>query len=313
MLFPSPPSRGSTAGSRPKIMSLITREAIWSEDKDALRQIRKVVFIQEQNVPKELEWDDRDTECWHALVELNGEVVATGRVDTDGKIGRMAVLNEARGQNFGKAVLSQLIKIARREGIAKTYMHAQCHALPFYLKNGFKAIGDVYDEAGIPHQNAEEILEVESLAFSDAVELLAKESCLASHSIYIKLIDLNHPLLTSEEFVQVLKELCLQNTKFKIEILLEKTRPNKRSAEFVRNYQRLTDKISIKRYVASQAKPDRRQYIVVDNKLVAWQPNPDYTDLRILRAADRINYFTDAFRDAFSISERDLSMLKLYI
>ena len=139
-------------------MPLITREAIWSEDKDALREIRRVVFIEEQNVPQELEWDDRDAKCWHTIVFSDAKVVATGRLDTDGKIGRMAVLKEARGQNIGVAVLDQLKSIARREGISQTYMHAQCHALPFYLNNGFEAYGDIYDEAGIAHQNAKEII-----------------------------------------------------------------------------------------------------------------------------------------------------------
>jgi len=73
-------------------MALHVREAFWSKDKDALREIREAVFIEEQNVPKELEWDDRDAECWHALVELDGKTIATGRLDKDGKIGRMAVL-----------------------------------------------------------------------------------------------------------------------------------------------------------------------------------------------------------------------------
>ncbi len=294
-------------------MPLVVREAIWSEDKEFLREIRKVVFIQEQNVPQELEWDDRDTKCWHALVELNGKAVATGRLDTDGKIGRMAVLNEVRGQNLGKAVLSQLIKIARREGIAKTYMHAQCHALPFYLKNGFKAIGDIYDEAGIPHQNAEEILDVESLAFSDAVSILIDSVKNSTKQVFIKLSDLNHPLLCQSAFVTTLKTKALDSSRFEIHILLDKTRPNKRSDEFVRLYQRLSDKISIRSYKTTQSEPDRRQYIVIDNTLVAWQTNPDFSDLRFLRASNRISSFKEGFETAWNNSERDLSLLKLYI
>ncbi|NNM14468.1 MAG: GNAT family N-acetyltransferase [Gammaproteobacteria bacterium] len=139
-------------------MSHIVREAFWHQDKQALRDIRRIVFILGQNVPQELEWDDRDEHCWHVLVFEHDKAIATGRLDTDGKIGRMAVLDAYRGQGVGKLVLTQLIKIARREGIAQTYMHAQCHALPFYLKNGYEAYGDVYDEAGIPHQNARERL-----------------------------------------------------------------------------------------------------------------------------------------------------------
>ncbi len=294
-------------------MSLITREAIWSEDKELLREIRKVVFIQEQNVPKDLEWDDRDTECWHALVELDGKAVATGRLDTDGKIGRMAVLKEFRGQELGKAVLTQLIKIARREGITKTYMHAQCHALPFYLKNGFKAIGDVYDEAGIPHQNAEEILSVESLVFSDAVNMLTNTIGNSTKQVFIKLSDVNHPLLCKRELISSLKSKAIESNRHQINILLEKTRPSKRSDEFVRLYQRLSDKIAIRVYKSNQKEADKRQFIVIDKELVAWQTNPEYSDLRILRDSDRINRFRDDFETAWKNSERDLSLLKLYL
>lgn len=294
-------------------MSLITREAFWSQDKDTLREIRKVVFIQEQNVPQELEWDDRDSECWHALVELDGKPVATGRLDSDGKIGRMAVLKEVRGQGIGLAILNQLKKIARREGINKTYMHAQCHAIDFYLKNGYKAIGDVYDEAGIPHQNAEEVLDVESLVFTDAVTLLIESIEKASNLILIKLNDVNHPLLCHSDFVKTLKTKCVNERRFEIHILLDKTRPNKRCDEFVRGYQRLTDKMSIRTYKTKQSEPDTRQYLIFDNQLVAWQTNPDYSDFRILRATNRISSFKGDFETAWSNSERDLSLLKLYI
>jgi len=294
-------------------MSIIIREAFWSQDKTALREIRKTVFIEEQKVPQELEWDDRDTECWHAIVELNGLAVATGRLDTDGKIGRMAVLREVRGQNFGLAILNQLKKIARREDITKTFMHAQCHALEFYLKNGYKAIGDVYDEAGIPHQNAEEILEVENLVFTDAIKILAASIAETSREILIKFHDLNHPVLCQSEFISVLKSKCLKERHFRVKILLERTRPNKRSDEFVRFYQRLTDKIEIRVYKSKQYEPDRRQFLIVDNTFVAWQPNTDNSNLRILRASNRINSFKDDFENSWNTSERDLSLLKLYI
>lgn len=316
ILFETATRRLSCEGRNPLFgtnMTLITREATWSDDKDTLREIRKVVFIQEQNVPKELEWDDRDTECWHVLIELDGKAVATGRIDTDGKIGRMAVLKEARGQNIGVAVLDQLKSIARREGITKTYMHAQCHAIDFYLKNGYRAIGDVYDEAGIAHQNAEEILYVESLTFTDAVALFIESIENASKHVLIKLTDINHPLLCHSGFVSTLKLKCLNERRLKISILLENTRPNKRSDEFVRHYQRLSDKISIRTYKTKQSEPDRRQFLIVDNQFIAWQTSPDYSDFRILRASNRISSFKGDFETAWSNSERDLSLLKLYI
>jgi len=113
--------------------------------------------------------------------------------------------------------------------------------------------------------------------------------------------------------VQSLKLKCLDSQRLMFSILLEKTRPSKRSDEFVRLYQRLTDKISIRTYQTRRSEPDRRQFILVDNVLVAWQTNPDFSDMRILRASNRINSFKEDFESAWNNSERDLSLLKLYI
>jgi len=294
-------------------MAFTVREATWNNDKEALSHIREIVFIEEQNVPQELEWDDRDSLCWHVLVENNSKPIATGRLDKNGKIGRMAVLKEFRGQRVGLSVLNQLKLIARREGIRKTFLHAQCHAIDFYLKNGYRAIGDIYKEAGISHKNAEELLEIESFAFSDAIAFLCDSVRLANKQLSIKLSDINHPLLCHADFVSTLKNKCLNSRNFSVNILLEKTRPNKRSDEFVRSYQRLTDKISIRIFKVKNPEADKKQFLVIDNNYIAWQTNPDYSDLRILRASNRIKSFQENYAAAWNTSERDLSLLKLYI
>ncbi|HZF26936.1 MAG TPA: GNAT family N-acetyltransferase [Steroidobacteraceae bacterium] len=127
--------------------------ANWLHDPEALQHIRRAVFIVEQQVPESEEWDEADLTCVHALV-LKGkrDAVGTGRLEPTGKIGRLAVLNEYRGLGLGGEILEWLVGQARRQGLESVYLHAQVHALPFYLHHSFVAQGPVFDEAGIAHQ-----------------------------------------------------------------------------------------------------------------------------------------------------------------
>lgn len=124
----------------------------WSEARDTARAIRYAVFVEEQGVPVELEWDDQDEPSWHAVALADdGTPVATGRLLPDGHIGRMAVLASARGTGVGATVLQALMGKAVELGYAELVLNAQTHAAPFYERAGFAASGEPFEEAGIPH------------------------------------------------------------------------------------------------------------------------------------------------------------------
>lgn len=130
-----------------------TRLADWDEDRELIRRIRHAVFVVEQAVDPELEWDGKDAGAVHALAGPSPDsIVATGRLQADGKIGRMAVLPEWRGRGLGDAILARLVEAARLSELAEVYLHAQTHALSFYERHGFVADGPEFDEAGIPHR-----------------------------------------------------------------------------------------------------------------------------------------------------------------
>jgi predicted GNAT family N-acyltransferase len=131
----------------------------WSPDHAALQEIRREVFIHEQNFAESDEWDDDDAVSIHALVTLNREPVGTGRLNPGGKIGRIAVKAGLRGRGFGTMILVQLLHEAYHRGIREPYLHAQVQAVPFYEKHGFRAEGDVFDEAGIFHVRMKHALE----------------------------------------------------------------------------------------------------------------------------------------------------------
>ncbi len=120
------------------------------------------MFVEEQHVPEDLEWDEADERAYHVLAfDDEGVAIGTGRLRLDGQIGRMAVAREWRGRGVGGAILAALLELARKEGCTVVRLHAQTHALDFYKKYGFTAVGDEFDEAGIPHRAMELRLEPE--------------------------------------------------------------------------------------------------------------------------------------------------------
>lgn len=124
----------------------------WSEARPDAMSVRDAVFVVEQRVPPELELDEWDPRCDHALAfEPGGRAVGTGRLLPDGHIGRMAVLRDWRGRGVGGAVLAALVERAAARGMRRLVLNAQTHAAPFYARHGFAAFGEEFMEAGIPH------------------------------------------------------------------------------------------------------------------------------------------------------------------
>ena len=129
------------------------RSAVWASDEAAIFAVRRSVFVDEQHVDPQLEWDGRDAGCFHVLAcDIAGRAVGTGRLLQDGHIGRMAVLRSARGAGVGAALLRALMAAARDRGLREVRLNAQTHALPFYERFGFTAQGDEFDDAGIAHR-----------------------------------------------------------------------------------------------------------------------------------------------------------------
>jgi predicted GNAT family N-acyltransferase len=136
-----------------KSSGFTVRIASWSDDRAALQALRRAVFIVEQHVPETLEWDEADAESLHALaLDEHDLPVGTGRLLPDGHVGRMAVIQERRGQGVGSAILEFLIGQARRQGMQSLQLHAQTHAIGFYARQGFVVQGGEFLEAGIPHR-----------------------------------------------------------------------------------------------------------------------------------------------------------------
>ncbi len=128
----------------------------WHDGEPLLRAIREKVFMQEQNVSAELEWDGLDGSCHHALaLSANGDAVGCGRISPDGHIGRVAVLAEWRMKHIGTAILELMVDYARTQSYTQVVLNAQVQAIAVYQKFGFSVVGGEFLDANIPHLKME--------------------------------------------------------------------------------------------------------------------------------------------------------------
>lgn len=139
--------------NRPLTAVFRVEPADYQTDFQDLRRVREPVFVVEQNVPIELEWDALDPLCHHVIArDVENRPIGTGRLSPDGKIGRMAVLGEWRARGVGEALLQALLDRARALGWSEVKLNAQVSAIDFYARYGFVPFGAEFEEIGIAHQ-----------------------------------------------------------------------------------------------------------------------------------------------------------------
>lgn len=124
----------------------------WHDGEPLLKSVREAVFIREQGIPPELEWDGLDEHCRHALVlSSHGEAIGCGRMLENGHLGRIAVLPKWRKQKVGTAIVEALLEYARANDYPQVDVDAQTYAMPFYHRFEFIEEGAVFMDAGLPH------------------------------------------------------------------------------------------------------------------------------------------------------------------
>ncbi|AJE40271.1 GNAT family N-acetyltransferase [Streptomyces nodosus] len=136
-------------------------------DREACFRVRKEVFVGEQGVPEDIEYDAHDADAVHVLaLREDGVPLGTGRLlsgeaaaarnggdPSVGSLGRLAVTREARGLGIGAALVRAIEDAARDQGLSAVDLHAQTHALGFYECLGYRAYGPEFPDAGIPHRS----------------------------------------------------------------------------------------------------------------------------------------------------------------
>ncbi|MEN8320321.1 GNAT family N-acetyltransferase [Acinetobacter junii] len=131
----------------------------WDKLEQDAKFIRKQVFIIEQNIPEEEEWDDQDMISDHFVVYDQDQPIATARLLQNNSVGRVAVLKTYRGQGIGRMIMLEIIQLAHQQDRTFLQLSSQVHAISFYEKLGFSIQGDAYDECGIPHIKMQLVIE----------------------------------------------------------------------------------------------------------------------------------------------------------
>ena len=131
----------------------------WDKLEQDAKFIRKQVFIIEQNIPEEEEWDDQDMISDHFVVYDQNQPIATARLLQNNSVGRVAVLKAYRGQGIGRMIMLEVIRQAHQQDRKFLHLSSQVHAISFYEKLGFSIQGDAYDECGIPHIKMQLVIE----------------------------------------------------------------------------------------------------------------------------------------------------------
>lgn len=130
----------------------------WIDGYAPLSMIREKVFIEEQKVMSQLEWDGKDEEAIHFLAYQDEKVIGCARafvIENHMQLGRMAVLKEYRNKGIGSFLIEKAITTAKLNQLSKISISAQCHAIDFYKKFGFEVTSEIYLDAGISHQDME--------------------------------------------------------------------------------------------------------------------------------------------------------------
>lgn len=135
------------------MINVIRIKYIHPEFKEEALPIRTKVFVEEQNVPPDLEYDGKDPEALHYILLLDDKPIGTARwreTNEGIKLERFAILKQYRNNNYGtellKAVLQDIIPSKK-----PIYLHAQQKAIPYYERQGFVKEGEEFEEAGIMH------------------------------------------------------------------------------------------------------------------------------------------------------------------
>ncbi len=188
-----------------------------------LRAVREHVFVHEQQVPLELEWDALDPHCHHVLArDATGRPIGTARLSSEHRIGRMAVLREWRNAGVGASLLQGLLRTARGNGWREVSLHAQTGALAFYLRHGFVPYGPRFTEAGIEHQAMRLVLD-QPQAINDraaAVAITLDLIAAARRRLRILSRELDPGLLDNQRVLDALRSFATHTRGAEVQLLL---------------------------------------------------------------------------------------------
>lgn len=256
-------------------------EVSWNLHRETLRSIRGKVFIEEQHVPQDIEWDDCDDTAAHFLLTHNTVALACVRMLPDGKVGRMAVLKEHRGQGLGRLLLDFIVEHARLHGMNRLHLHAQSHAANFYLDAGFFHYGEPFEEAGIAHVAMEMLIDfsgadqfISHVTYPQPFTQLALELALsARRELRMYSAELDPEVFDTDELSSAMTALARRSRLAKIRMLINDAKPvANRGHRLLSLSRRLSSIIQI-RVVQEHPELPNATFVIRDNNGVVYKPD----------------------------------------
>jgi predicted GNAT family N-acyltransferase len=275
----------------------------FADQRERLRAVREAVFVDEQGVEQDLEWDGQDEDAEHFLALNEGGIaIGCARLLPSGQIGRMAVLADHRGQGIGRQLLDAAVTHAKERGFSEAFLHAQTHATEFYQQAGFEPRGPEFEEAGIPHiemhlrlpipfeadpsaanlevvnppraadQGASELVQFDGDGDARDVLLRVIETATRSVEIFSPLLD--QSLFGDDDCVELLSEFARRAPRALVRILIVDSKLIvARGHPLLELTRRLTSKIEMRKVPDNYPVDERRSFVVADGQAVWWLPD----------------------------------------
>jgi predicted GNAT family N-acyltransferase len=235
----------------------------WEEAQSALRLIRQKVFVEEQQVPEDLEWDGTDKIAAHLLGKEGNRPVACARLTMDGKLGRLAVLKENRKHGWGNRLLKAAEQYLTEQKKPKLYLNSQANSYYFYFQAGYRPGEEMFWDANIPHIRMQKILNRPSSVNNTYLLGLDDESHYSDQpaaspvwfqigssqsrrSIDIIINDLAHPVFNNSFCVDNLSQFIRQSQRTEVRVLINKEIPGLSEHPMMLTQQRLSSRFKIR-------------------------------------------------------------------
>jgi len=255
----------------------------WEDAKSSLRHIRQKVFVEEQQVPEELEWDAEDRNCVHLLGREGSRPVACARILSDGKLGRLAVLKEYRKHGWGGRILRAAEQHQLDQRKNKIQLNSQANSYHFYFSNGYRPEEEMFWDANIPHVRMQKILnrpdpasktyilgEDDESYYSDQPAATPVWFQIGSQQsrreIDIQIADLSHPVFNNAFCVANLSAFLRQSHQTQVRILIIKEIPGLSEHPLMQLQQRMSSRFKIRRLEIVNAQENNSNQILFDLK-----------------------------------------------
>jgi len=255
----------------------------WEDAKSSLKHIRQKVFVEEQQVPEELEWDADDKNCIHLLGREGNRPVACARILKDGKLGRLAVLKEYRKHGWGGRILRAAEQHLLDQRKNKIQLNSQANSYSFYFDNGYRPGEEMFWDANIPHIKMHKILNRPSPA--SKTYLLGEDdenhysdqpaatpvwfqigSQQSRREIDIQITSLSHPVFNNASCIANLSAFIRQSHQTQVRVLIDEEIPGLSEHPLFLLQQRMSSRFKIRRFEAANSQENDNNQILFDLK-----------------------------------------------